>query len=52
MVNVAMNSARCRACPEISGDRHGAFCFCAWLNQEVWGDSVVCPHGENLNEAF
>lgn len=52
MVNVGMNLPRCRACPEISGDSHGAFVFCTWLNQEVWGDSIMCPHGEIVTGSF
>jgi len=52
MVNEFMKCPRCRACSEVNGNRHGAYVFCAFLNQDVWGDSIQCPHGENLSECF
>lgn len=52
MVNQGMNEPRCRQCLEVAGEREGAFVFCAFLNQSVWGDSVMCPHGQNLQECF
>lgn len=52
MVNQAMSEPRCRQCMEVAGDKKGAFVFCAFLNQSVWGDSVMCPHGLNLEECF
>lgn len=52
MVNESMNEPRCRQCLEVAGERGGAFVFCAFLNQSVWGDSVMCPHGLNLLDCF
>lgn len=52
MVNQRMNEPRCKQCMEVAGDRESAFVFCAFLNQSVWGDSVMCPHGLNLEECF
>ena len=52
MVNVEKDEPRCRLCLEVAGDREGAFIFCAFLNQSVWADSVMCPHGINLMECF
>lgn len=52
MVNVAMEEPRCKQCLEVAGDREGAFVFCAFLNQTVWADSVMCPHGKLLAECF
>lgn len=52
MVNEFVNCPRCRKCPEIVGSREGAFVFCAFLSQDVWADSIMCPHGEDLNECF
>lgn len=52
MVNVGMDKQRCRQCLEVAGEREGAFVFCAFLNLSVWGDSMMCPHGEDLVECF
>lgn len=52
MVNQGMNEPRCRHCLEVTGEREGAFVFCAFLNQSVWGDSLMCPHGLNLLDCF
>lgn len=52
MVNESMNETRCRQCLEVAGEREGAFVFCAFLNQSVWGASEMCPHGQNLQECF
>lgn len=52
MVNQGMNEPRCRKCLEVAGEREGAFVFCAFLNQSVWGESLMCPHGLDLLECF
>lgn len=52
MVNDFMECPRCRQCPEIAGERDGAFVFCVFLNNRVWGDSIMCPHGEFLHDCF
>lgn len=52
MVNQGMNEPRCRQCLEVAGEKEGAFIFCAFLNRSIWGDSLMCPHGENLMESF
>lgn len=52
MVNQGENEPRCRQCLEVAGEREGAFIFCAFLNQSIWGDSVMCPHGLNLMDCF
>lgn len=52
MVNVAMEEPRCRQCMEVAGEKGGAFVFCAFLNQIVWADSIMCPHGKLLAECF
>lgn len=52
MVNVGVDEPRCRQCMEVAGEREGTFVFCAFLNQSVWGDSLMCPHGLNLMEGF
>lgn len=52
MVNEFVDCPRCRQCLEVAGGREDAFIFCAFLNQDVWGDSLMCPHGENLMECF
>lgn len=52
MVNDDFTEPRCRQCMEVAGDREGAFVLCAFLNQLVWGESLMCPHGENLKECF
>lgn len=52
MVNEFMDCPKCRECVEIIGPRKSAFVFCAFLGQEVWGDSIQCPHGELVNDVF
>ena len=52
MVNEFMDCPKCRVCAEIIGQREGAFVYCAFLRQEVWADSIQCPHGELLQEIF
>lgn len=52
MVNVAMEEPRCGQCPEVVGERWQGYCFCAFLNQDVWANSVMCPHGKFLAECF
>lgn len=51
-MNVGMDEPRCIQCMEVAGEREGAFVFCAFLNNTVWGDSLMCPHGLNLLECF
>lgn len=52
MVNNDFKEPRCRQCLEVAGEREGSFVFCAFLNQSVWGNSLMCPHGEDLMECF
>lgn len=52
MVNNYCDGLRCRQCLEVVGEREGAFVFCAFLNLSVWGDSLMCPHGEDLVKCF
>lgn len=52
MVNEFIYCSRCRTCKEVIGPREGAFVFCAYLNQDVWADSIQCSHGELVNDAF
>lgn len=52
MVNEFMDCPRCRECEEVIGQRESAFVYCAFLRQDVWGDSIQCPHGELLREIF
>lgn len=43
---------RCRQCKELLGSREAAYVYCPFLHMNVWGDSLMCPHGEFLMECF
>ena len=43
---------RCRQCPEVNHHEFGGFVYCAWLNQDVFAESIMCPHGRDLLECF
>lgn len=43
---------RCGQCSEVIGCRWKGFVYCAYLHQDVWADSLMCQHGEDLLECF
>ncbi len=52
MVNCGMDSPRCCTCPEVVGEKFQGYVFCMFLNHDVWGQSIRCPHGMDLAECF
>lgn len=52
MVNEMKQYHRCGECPEIIGNCWQGYVFCSFLHQDVWADSLQCPHGDDLREMF
>lgn len=43
---------RCGECSEVCGSVWQGYVFCAYLNQDVWAQSIKCQHGLDLDDAF
>lgn len=46
------NERRCRMCPEVIGEPCEGMVYCMFLNEKVWGESIMCPHGDFLLDCF
>lgn len=52
MAMIKIEEPRCGSCREINGDVTQGFVYCHWLNQSVYAESIMCPHGRDLEECF
>lgn len=52
MVNECNECPKCGQCKECRGDVWQGFVYCAWLNHDVWADSLMCKHGLDLLESW
>ena len=43
---------KCGECPEVTGNVWQGYVYCKYLNQDVWANSMQCPHGDILRECF
>lgn len=52
MVESQEQKKKCATCQEIHGNIWVGYVYCAWLNCDVWADSLRCQHGLDLDEMF
>lgn len=50
MVNLENTQLKCGSCPEHVGCPFNGYVYCAMLGQDVWADSLRCPHGIDIEE--
>lgn len=52
MVNEKNDYHKCGECPEVNGCVWQGYVYCSYLHQDVWANSMQCPHGDILRECF
>ena len=52
MVENKTEDRRCGQCRETVGDVWQGYVHCAWLNYDVWAQSLMCKHGLDLCDCF
>lgn len=52
MVNEENKVPQCGKCKEVIGCVWKGFVYCAYLNQDVWAQSMMCKHGKDLLDTW
>lgn len=52
MVVEAKPTKKCAQCKASMATTVDGWYFCPWFNMNVWGSSLMCKHGHDIDDIF